>query len=212
MLAAEVAAHPSTFRSFRRSTPGTARAWPSPSSGTPSCATSSPSTGGTSCDPGWRGSRDEEYLWEPAADGWSIRLRGTGTSPAPIGSGEFECDDAPDDPDPARVTTIAWRLAHMTVEVLAMRSASHLGGPPASYETWAYAGTAAEGLAQLDAEYDRWITGIEALGEEGLLRPCGPAEGPFAEHPLAELVLHIHREMIHHGAEVSLLRDLYARR
>jgi hypothetical protein len=28
----------------------------------------------------------------------------------------------------------------------------------------------------------------------------------------ADLVLHIHREAIHHGAEVSLLRDLYLRR
>ena len=26
---------------------------------------------------------------------------------------------------------------------------------------------------------------------------------------MAALVLHIHREVIHHGAEVSLLRDLY---
>ena len=26
---------------------------------------------------------------------------------------------------------------------------------------------------------------------------------------MAGLVLHIHREVIHHGAEVSLLRDLY---
>jgi hypothetical protein len=27
-----------------------------------------------------------------------------------------------------------------------------------------------------------------------------------------ELVLHIHREVIHHGAEVALLRDLYRQR
>ena len=26
------------------------------------------------------------------------------------------------------------------------------------------------------------------------------------------LVLHIHREVIHHGAEIALLRDLYAHR
>ena len=26
---------------------------------------------------------------------------------------------------------------------------------------------------------------------------------------LAALVLHIHREVIHHGAEIALLRDLY---
>jgi hypothetical protein len=26
---------------------------------------------------------------------------------------------------------------------------------------------------------------------------------------MAELVLHINREMLHHGAEIALLRDLY---
>lgn len=29
---------------------------------------------------------------------------------------------------------------------------------------------------------------------------------------MAALVLHIHREVIHHGAEICLLRDLYAHR
>ena len=29
---------------------------------------------------------------------------------------------------------------------------------------------------------------------------------------MAALVLHIHREVIHHGAEIALLRDLYAHR
>ena len=46
----------------------------------------------------------------------------------------------------------------------------------------------------------------------GLTRPCGPAEGPFAAEPMATLVLHINREMLHHGAEVPLLRNLYANR
>ena len=50
------------------------------------------------------------------------------------------------------------------------------------------------------------------LGDEALAAPCGPAEGPFAEYPMAGLVLHINREAIHHGAEIALLRDLYANR
>jgi len=41
--------------------------------------------------------------------------------------------------------------------------------------------------------------------------PTGPPE-PFPDAPFADLVLHIHRESIPHGAEVSLLRDLYLRR
>lgn len=158
------------------------------------------------------GLTDAEYLWEPGPDSWNIRPRGECRSPAPIGTGAFQRDDAPDDPDPAPLTTVAWRLAHMTVDVLAMRSADHFGRAAAHYETWEYAGSAADALAQLDAEHATWVAGVGALGEEGLLRPCGPAEGPFAEDPMARLVLHIHRELIHHGAEISLLRDLYARR
>lgn len=80
------------------------------------------------------------------------------------------------------------------------------------YETFPYAGTADEALAQLDEAYRRWSEGVRGLGEDGLNRPCGPAEGPYAEAPLAELVVHINREAIHHGAELCLLRDLYLHR
>jgi hypothetical protein len=37
------------------------------------------------------------------------------------------------------------------------------------------------------------------------LRKSGTA---WAESPMAALVLHINREMLHHGAEIALLRDL----
>jgi hypothetical protein len=63
--------------------------------------------------------------------------------------------------------------------------------------------------AQLDEAYTGWITGVRGLGADGLARPCGPAEGPWARASMAELVLHINREMLHHGAEIALLRDLY---
>ncbi len=113
-------------------------------------------------------------------------------------------------PDPAPFTTIAWRLNHIIVSVLAQRVASHFGGPAADWETWPYAATAAEALDQLDAAYESWVAGVRALGEDGLARPCGPAEGPYADAPLAALVTHIHREVIHHGAEICTIRDLYA--
>ncbi|WP_315942967.1 DinB family protein [Nesterenkonia marinintestina] len=113
------------------------------------------------------------------------------------------------EPAPAPMTTIAWRLGHVIVGVLAMRSASHFGRPPVDYESFEYAAGADRALAQLDEEYARWIDGVRSLGEEGLRRPCGEAEGPFAEDPVARLVLHINRELIHHLSEVSLLRDLH---
>lgn len=112
-------------------------------------------------------------------------------------------------PDPEPVTTIAWRLGHVIVGVLAMRNAAHFGRTATDYVSFEYAETADQALAQLDAEYATWLAGVEALGEDGLAQPCGPAEGPFADSSMARLVLHINRELIHHLAEVALLRDLY---
>ena len=126
------------------------------------------------------------------------------------GSGEFTIDFAFPEPDPAPVTTIAWRLGHLVVGVLGMRVASHFGGPAHDYMAHDYAGTAAGALRQLDATHDAWVAGVRGLDSAALARPVGAAEGPWAEYPMATLVLHIHREVIHHGAEIALLRDLYA--
>jgi len=141
---------------------------------------------------------DEEYFWEPVPDCWTLR------------SGRL--DYLFPAPEPAPVTTIAWRLAHMIVSVLAMRNAGHFGREAVDHESFEYADTAADALAQLDEEHDRWIAGVRGLGEAGLSEPSGPAEGPWGDSSMATLVLHINRELIHHGAEVALLRDLYAHR
>jgi hypothetical protein len=145
------------------------------------------------------GLTDEEYLWEPAPGCWSIRDRGGVRVP------DFEYPE----PDPAPLTTIAWRLAHVIIGVFGARNASHFGGPPMDYQSFTYAADAAGALAQLDDVYTTWTTGVAGLDEAGLARPVGPAEGPFAEFPYATLILHINREAIHHLAEVLLLRDLH---
>ena len=162
--------------------------------------------------PRLEGLTDDEYLWEPAQPAWNVRPRGASTAPVQAGSGPFTIDFAFPEPDPPPVTTIAWRLAHLIVGVFGMRSASHFGGPAMDYATFAYAGTADTALVQLDDAYERWTAGVRGLDAAGLAAPCGPAEGPYAEYPMAALVLHIHREVIHHGAEVALLRDLYRAR
>ncbi len=155
------------------------------------------------------GMTDAEYRWEPVPGAWNVRPRGTGTAPVAVGAGGFTIDFAMPEPDPPPVTTIAWRLGHIIVGVLGMRVASHFGGPPTDYATHRYPGDAATALVQLDEAYAGWITGVRGLGAGGLSRPCGPAEGPWAQASMAELVLHINREMLHHGAEIALLRDLY---
>jgi hypothetical protein len=158
------------------------------------------------------GLTDDEYVWEPARPAWNLRPRGTSTAPVQAGSGGVTLDFAFPEPDPPPVTTIAWRLGHVIVGVLGARVAAHFDGPPVDYPTFAYAATAAEALTQLDEAYRRWAAGVRGLDAEAMAAPCGPAEGPFADYPMAALVLHINREVIHHGAEVALLRDLYRAR
>ncbi|MEV4104344.1 DinB family protein [Nonomuraea sp. NPDC049649] len=146
------------------------------------------------------GLTDEEYFWEPVRDCWSIRPRGT------PGSGEWTMDSASPAPVPAPVTTIAWRLAHIIVSCLGYRVGWHFGGQDA--ETFPYAGTADEALKQLDEMYERWNAGVRGLSDIDLENP--PTAGP-ERFPMEGIVLHVNRELIHHGAEISLLRDLYRR-
>lgn len=145
--------------------------------------------------PRLEGLTDDEYFWRPTPDAWTVHEDGS-------------VDFAYPEPVPAPVTTIAWRLAHVIVGVFGMRVASHFGGPPCDYMTWKYALSADEALKQLDDAYEAWMAGARTAD---LSKAVGPAEGPFAAEPMATLVLHINREAIHHGAEISLLRDLYLR-
>lgn len=156
------------------------------------------------------GLSDEEYRWEPVPDCWNVRPRGEPGPAEQHGSGAYLIDFSYPEPEPAPVTTIAWRLGHLLVGVLGDRNARHFGADPVDYDSYAYPGTADAALADLDARYDTWISGVRKLTLEGLARPCG--EPGFEQHPLATLVLHINREVIHHGAEICLLRDLYAHR
>lgn len=146
--------------------------------------------------PRLEGLTDDEYFWQPVPDCWTVH---------PDGGVDFVYPE----PTPTPFTTIAWRLAHVIIGVFAMRNHSHFGGPAADYESWPYATDAATALAQLDTEHQRWTAGVRTLSDDDLNRPCGPAEGPYADHPMSVLVLHINREVIHHGAEIALLRDLY---
>jgi hypothetical protein len=158
------------------------------------------------------GLADDEYLWEPVAGCWSLRPRSQAAEDLAHGAGETVLEFAWPEPSPPPVTTIAWRMAHIIVGVFGQRSAAHFGGPPTTWDSHAYAASAADGLQQLDDAYAAWAKGVRDLGVSGLDRPCGPAEGPYAEFPLASLILHINREAIHHAAEIALLRDLYRRR
>jgi len=147
---------------------------------------------------------DEELLWEPVAGCWSIR---------PDADGEPRPDWAPM-PDTPLVTTLAWRLWHLATCYGAARNARWLGVErPASDDETARTAprlTADAALAGLEDAHRWWEAVLAAVPEEQLGDRLGPVAGPYADSTKAGFVLHQLDEMIHHGAEVGLLRDLYA--
>jgi DinB superfamily len=157
------------------------------------------------------GLTDDEYFWQPVSDCWTVSRRDESSAPLCLGAGAFTLDFGQQARGPEPVTTIAWRLAHLIVG-FAETNATHFDGPPADVETYAYAGTADEALRQLDHEHGMWVDGVRSLGTAGLIRPQGPKQPPeFADAPMAKLILYTNLEVIHHGAEICLLRDLYLR-
>jgi hypothetical protein len=155
------------------------------------------------------GLTDEEYFWEPVEGCWSLR-RGV--------DGRWRLDQQVPEPTPPPVTTIAWRLVHVGATCLANRASTFFGDGRVPEDADMFdprhvpadlPGDATQAIAFLERSYRHWHGGIASLDDEGLRRPLGPRGGPYAEDPMAELIAHINREVMHHGAEIALLRDLY---
>ena len=153
------------------------------------------------------GLADEEHFWEPVPGCWSVRPRAEAGTKDAAGGGDMVVDFEWPEPSPVPFTTIAWRLAHVTV-VFDDRVGRHFGGPPVERSTAVYPSHAEGALTELDRAYTGWVDALAQLDAEALVRPVGPKE-PFPDAPMAALVLHVHREVIHHLAEVLTLCDLY---
>lgn len=165
-----------------------------------------------------RGLDHSEYLWEPVASDccWSIGPDDDGRWRATLGP--LGTTDAATSQPP--VTTIAWRLWHLgaspdrlwppavsTGSELAQAWFTH----PAPGTLAAYS-SAEEACGRLIADWQAFTRAIDTFTDDEMATPVGPVGGPFSESPLLGLVLHIADELIHHGAEIALLRDLYANR
>jgi hypothetical protein len=158
------------------------------------------------------GLTDEEYFWEPVDGCWSLRQ---------CPDGRYVPDGGPDGgkvSGPPAVTTIAWRLVHVGAYCLANRASAFFGDGTVPEDANMFdrrhvpadlPGSAVDAIDFLDRAYRRWHDGIAGLDEAALRAPLGPKGAMFADDPMAALVLHISREVMHHGGEICLLRDLY---
>jgi hypothetical protein len=160
------------------------------------------------------GLTDEEYLWEPAPGAWSLRRREDATTPRAYGGGDWVLDLAVPEPDPPPVTTIAWRLGHL-ISGFSGRWEWTFGERRHAPETLVdFSPTAAGALAQLDEIGERWSASLAGMTDEQLDRP-GYGQYPYGldpELPFIGIIWWTNRELIHHLAEVALLRDLFRAR
>ena len=153
--------------------------------------------------PRMEGLTDDEYFWEPAPGCWTVRRQ-------PDGS--FMPDWVSPEPSPAPFTTVAWRMSHIGF-FLNHRANHRFGDGSLTPMNARWPGSAAAAIEWVDVGHDAFRRGVEALTDEDLDRhPQGPPGHLDTRFPLAMNVQHITLELIHHGAEVSLLRDLFRAR
>lgn len=142
---------------------------------------------------------DQEHLWEPVAGCWSVRER----------TGRWLVDLEDPEPHPAPLTTIAWRTWHIGSSVLDGFFERATGTRSLQLQRREWFPDAGSTTAALDAVWSAFGAWAHGFDDGTIAVQLGPSFGPYADASWADLLLHVADEVIHHGAEVALLRDLY---
>jgi uncharacterized damage-inducible protein DinB len=151
---------------------------------------------------------DEEFFWEPVQGCWTVHRRSEVRAASADGCGEWVIDYEVPNPDPAPVTTIAWRTVHIA-------AVNHLYwdyafGPATLSFDLEIPGNARAAVAWLRASQQPLAEVLAGLGEADLDLPRRTNWGQL--WPCHQIVSTLITEQLHHGAEISLLRDLYRNR
>lgn len=146
------------------------------------------------------GLSDEEYLWEPVENCLSVSDEaGAFVTGGPTKVGPF--------------TTIAWRMCHIGDFLRDERNARWFGREPeALNEDIRHPLDADGGIAYVEESWLIWTGLIASMSVDELWEPLGPIAGPYGDGERFGLIIHIMDELIHHAAEVGVVRDLYAAR
>jgi hypothetical protein len=157
------------------------------------------------------GLTDEEYLWDPVPGSWSLRPREQVKTAKASGRGSFVAEYEEETPDPAPMRTIAWLIWHLSAGCI-MRADYTIGGRSLEYDDIERPATADAGLAQLRHGLARWRAVFDEVAPDEYAQ-VGRSTFPYGldpQLPLADILWWQNREVIHHGAEMAMLRDLYA--
>jgi len=145
---------------------------------------------------------DHELLWEPVPGAWTLHPHATHP-----GGWSYPYDFDPPKPHP--VTSIGWRLVHITGDNWVYMD--HAFGPGRLvFDQLEVHGTADELLHDWQASR-RAVSDWLAVAEDADLSAERPSH-LGGTRTAGEVMRILIDEQTHHGAEIALLRDLYLRR
>ena len=140
---------------------------------------------------------DDEFWWEPVPGCWTVRR---------TDAGRWAADYELPDPEPAPLTTIAWRLAHI-VECKVMYHEYAFGAAQLTWPEIDSVHAAGEAIAALEESQARLVDDLAALTDDDLDAPRRTNWGEA--WPTWRIFWTLIDHDIHHGAEIGTLRDLY---
>ncbi|MFC4555907.1 DinB family protein [Georgenia faecalis] len=149
-----------------------------------------------------------EFEWEPAPRALRVVRRGEERAARAAGAGEWVVE-WPAEPDGGGTRTVAWLVAHLT-EVFFERWEWTFGARRRRCDELEYSGDVRAAVGQLAHWVGAWSEGVAGLDEADVMTVGLSQATPVdAASPFGHLVLHLNRELIHHGSEICTLTDLY---
>lgn len=150
----------------------------------------------------------DEFAREPSPGALRVVRRGQQRTARTLGTGEWvaEWPEGYDHPGPR---TIAWLVAHLT-EAYFERWEWTFGDRRRRRADAVVHGEVDPAREELARWVDAWRTGVTGVPDaEFMTVGLSQATEIDAAAPFGHLVLHMNRELIHHGAEILTLTDLF---
>lgn len=152
----------------------------------------------------FEGLTDAELHWEPVPGMWGVRRKTELRTPlvADAAPGDYWVDGERPRPDPEPMTTIAWRIAHLTLGTWNWNGfIEDVPVPPEPSLPFDAEGA----LALWRSVLDRFVDVVGELSDERLQERSRAWNG---QATFASVVSHVCLEIAYHSAEVGTLRHL----
>ncbi|MFE7457627.1 DinB family protein [Streptomyces sp. NPDC057554] len=138
----------------------------------------------------------DDFLWEPAANCWTVRRSADGT---------WTPDWADTEPDPVPVPTIGWLSWHMgwwwSVATDHARSRT-----PRGRHSVIWPGAGAPAVEWLRGLRTEWLTALDGLTATDLASPARFPQQDDAQYTVAHMIAWVNAELMKNVAEIGQLR------